>query len=205
MPGFKNTPLSTNNTDFPQFKDIGNVDQWGIHTGVLRFELIPIKAGNPGRSGLIDDTQTFFLYPNQSSSGNINFASSPNAKGQIINGNCSNTATAPKRLCNVTIVIPPSYKELYVRMRSIYQPSAVTIQGLGPTDNEIKFSGSQVVIDATGKVQDVLRRIRVNVPVLVGYDLPENAIQTTNSICKKLLVGPGTSTPGDGDPACKPN
>jgi hypothetical protein len=63
--------------------------------------------------------------------------------------------------------------------------------------NQLSIKGAQVQIDATGKVNDVLRRIQVRVPVTKSYAIPEFVIQTTDSICKQLEVSPAPTNTVD--------
>jgi hypothetical protein len=52
------------------------------------------------------------------------------------------------------------------------------------------MEGAQAVIDSTGKAQDVLRRIQVNVPLRATSqnELSDYAIQSTDAICKRFSV-----------------
>jgi hypothetical protein len=67
----------------------------------------------------------------------------------------------------------------------------VTAKNAAGTD--IKLSGAQAQIDATGKAQDVLRRILVNVPLHASNSnaLPDYALESTDSICKRFAVMDG--------------
>jgi hypothetical protein len=59
----------------------------------------------------------------------------------------------------------------------------ITANGEG---GNIQLPGTQAVIDATGKANDVLRRIQVRVPLNADYSYPEFGLETTNAICKDL-------------------
>jgi hypothetical protein len=53
------------------------------------------------------------------------------------------------------------------------------------------LAGSQIIIDSTGRAQDVLRRIQVRMSVDAGgskNQLPDNALQSTDSICKRFAT-----------------
>jgi len=56
----------------------------------------------------------------------------------------------------------------------------------------ISFKDAQAIIDATGKAQDVLRRVQVTVP-LQQYSsvIPEGAVQSTASVCKQFSTYSG--------------
>lgn len=105
-------------------------------------------------------------------------------------GSGNPAATFTDRWCSKQINLngAASGKQYYVRMRSIYRNSAVDIQprnGAAPVE-----TSGQILIDATGKAQDVLRRIQVRVPVDPGNNNTFGAIESTGSICKRFAVAP---------------
>jgi hypothetical protein len=90
--------------------------------------------------------------------------------------------------CNGFFGICITGKNFYVRLQSIYTTSSVTIN----TDNGtglLELSDAQVVVDATGKAQDVLRRIQVRYNVNTSGDIvPLFAVHSAGSICKRITV-----------------
>ena len=63
----------------------------------------------------------------------------------------------------------------------------------------MKFKGAQVVIDSTGRANDVLRRVQVRITggtTTFSYgdntgNYPDNVLESADSICKRLSVAPG--------------
>jgi hypothetical protein len=73
------------------------------------------------------------------------------------------------------------------------------------------FSNAQATIDATGKAQDVLRRVLVAVDLTDAnaYKIPSSALITEDSVCKRfgvtrnsLNVYDDLSAGGGGNPLC---
>ena len=70
----------------------------------------------------------------------------------------------------------------------------VTIDGVDTTNKSLNFQGAQVMIDSTGKAQDVLRRIKVR-KSLTDYTasnaIPLGALDSSAAICKQFTVYEG--------------
>jgi hypothetical protein len=83
-------------------------------------------------------------------------------------------------------------------MRSIYRGMAVTIRGragsaIGP---QLELAGAQAEVDATGRANDILKRIKVSVPIPIDGDpLPEYALQSAKTQCKRYIFNPSTVAP----------
>ena len=179
-------------------------------TGMLRATLIPIY-GTISRSDLSTKAQTLFLYPKAGSGGATNqpflnvgsLAVPPQAdpaQGLFVDGRCNASAnSAPLRLCNVTITglsASAATNTFYLRLRALYKASSVTISATSATSSNAHLIGEQAVIDATGKAVDVVRRIQVRVPLNTETiaNRPPYAIESVDSICKRLQVWPGGTT-----------
>lgn len=94
--------------------------------------------------------------------------------------------------CSVTIT-GLSMGDGYLRLRSIYKDTPVTITGQSG-GNPVYFADSQVEIDVTGRAGGVVKRIKVNKQIgdqFEGVPAPEFAIQTNNTICKGFTFVPG--------------
>jgi type II secretory pathway pseudopilin PulG len=162
-------------------------------TGILRTTLMPIRPGAT-KQNLIDDAQTLFLYPMQNATpgqmGQINYNPSPvsNEQGAFVDGQC-NQGSSP-RFCNVHInnLGSASTNFIYLRMKAIYNRVAVTIS----INDGTPIIGAQTMVDATGKAQDTLRRVQVRVPLNNSFSAPEFALESLDSICKRLNILPTT-------------
>lgn len=159
---------------------------WACGYGVLRFDLVP-TSGPLSVDGLRNSTMTTFAVPFRSggtttmpyaaSVANVN-----NAKGV----SCSNSS------CSLTIntLNANSY---YLRISSLYRNVSLQVSGANASGAELEIKGAQAVIDSTGRAQDVLRRIQVNVPLSATSlnQLSDYAIQSTDALCKRFSVQSG--------------
>lgn len=204
------TTFATNNQHFLPQSAFGaanptNGDSLGTNTGMVRATLVPIF--NPmTRADLTTKAMTVFLYPKagpantEGTQAYLTSASiSDTNQGVYVDGNC-NTAnpSAPKNLskfCNVTITglngALSSSSTFYIRLKSLYRSSKISISGITDDGQPARLVNEQAVVDATGKASDVLRRIQVRVPLATAFNRPEFAIETIDSLCKRLQVWPG--------------
>ena len=175
-------------------------------TGILRAMLIP---DGDNRDYLINNTRTFFLYPNciEQADGDIN-SESTRGNGRLMDGNC-NTQNTPRH-CNLELKFIADgdvraeqflKNTVYLNLKSIYRNSSVTITAYSEDNEELPISAQQAVVDATGRANDVLRRIQVRVPLRQTHDkfAPEYVLESMDDICKRLLTRPGTTRFGGCD------
>jgi Tfp pilus assembly protein PilX len=178
--------------------------------GTLRLEVLPFNSP-ASRNDLINNRYIAYVQPRSGAAptevpyGN----GDARGQGQSAPANC-NAGT-----CSVEIInISPAISVGYMRIGSIFRASNVTVEAFsagnpGASNTPLSMIGSQVEIDATGKANDVLHRIRVNAPVEVAGDgpAPEFALQTRVSQCKRFEI-PGAGVvlfPSDPDiPRCNP-
>lgn len=149
---------------------------WTCGYGVLRYDLVPVN-GNQNATTLSAGTQTVFGVPFvpgvPTGINSLNYNPGANSVSGIA---CTNTE------CKLTITNLTG-SQYYLRLVSIYQDVAMKIT------NGNGLSGAQVMVDSTGKAQDVLRRIQVRFPINPNGSknlLPDNALQSTDSICKRF-------------------
>lgn len=170
-----NCPPSIANPNANKFEPS---DNWGCTGyGVLRIDLVP-TSGSLSRSGLMRNTHTMFVYPTtNSASSTVAYVASNGATGRLERARCDDDS------CKLSIDLRSAPNgQYYMRTLAFYRNTNMTVTG---NNGDVTFSNSQVVIDSTGKAQDVLRRIQVRVPI-TGGDHPDYAIQTTNSLCKQF-------------------
>ncbi len=155
---------------------------WNCGYGVLRFDLVPVAGNSLDTNVLQASAMTTFAVPAKSGTNAINFGANTNAAVGVA---CDNTN------CHLKVNGMGASDQYYMRVRTIYKGAPLEITGQTPGGQAVQFTNSQVVIDATGKAQDVLRRLQVRVPVSeVGSQnqLPDNALQSNDSICKRFSV-----------------
>lgn len=176
-----------------------NPSSFANNTGILRTTIIPV-TGNINRADLINNSQTLFMYPRGVATsgqiGNYGYATGQASQGAFVDGQChvDNTNSSPglPQYCNVDVtgLGAAGTNTFYVRLKGVYRSAKVSIQAYGGAAGTdlLPLTDGQVVIDSTGKANDVLRRIQVRVPVNTEYDIPEFALESADSICKKTLV-----------------
>ncbi|MCA9342584.1 pilus assembly PilX N-terminal domain-containing protein [Candidatus Saccharibacteria bacterium] len=180
---------------------------------MMRVVIMPVPNGQ-SIDAFNNSTQTLFLYPNagpQNTVASINYTGALSGddvynngnQGAFVNGNC-NTG---KRLssegpyaCSVDIT-GISGGEYIVGFLPLYDSLKTNVAAFetvpGGVENSVEIQGAQAIIDVTGKAEDVLRRIRVRVPIQFGAELeayetsdpinsftPIAAINSKSAICK---------------------
>ncbi len=160
--------------------------------GFLRVELInPISAD---RQALIGQDMVIFLAPGDSSSHITRGDNVGKKAGKIYTAKCDDTTN--KCTAMISGIGLSGSQKLYLRLKSIYKQNQVEVSGKynapDGSATEVQFANAQVMIDSTGKANDILKRIKVYVPInpQAGYKYPEFAIQTNDKICKLLDVIP---------------
>jgi hypothetical protein len=161
---------------------------WNCGYGVLRFDLVP-ATGTFTADSLRDSTMTVFAIPFSSGAGGALTATYDTA---VATNNRRGVSCTTSSGCTMR-VIGLSQTSYFMRISSIYRNAALQISATGPGGVALELEGAQAVIDATGKAQDVLRRIQVHVPLRASSQnqLSDYAIQSTDAICKRFSVMDG--------------
>ena len=192
-----NTTNYTNCQSLDNFVPNGSWDSTHCGASILRLDIVPGAAldGTSGtRNNLLSQTMTMFLQPQNTGTTTVVYA--PNQPPQVVGIHCQNPALPYECRADISGIGSGQY---YIRVRSLYAHSKLAMMAsLLPDDYSLYLKGAEITIDSTGKANDVLRRIQVQVPsTTAGNQAPEFAIQSTNSICKRFSItnpGPG-STP----------
>lgn len=190
--GFQNSS-GVSNASFP------TVAQWKSNvtgngaTGILRIAITPL--GSVTRSSLSSNTFTAFLYPANDGtaghSGSTNYSSDQTATGQIVDGHC-NVGSTPL-YCSVTIRFGtpiPANQPILFNLRSVYSPTSVQLSAKDGSSNPVDLLGVQTEIDATGKDQNVQKRLQAMLPQTNEYNFPGFTLDSLNGVCKELSVYP---------------
>jgi hypothetical protein len=84
------------------------------------------------------------------------------------------------------------------RIKSVYNNAdlRITATAVDNSGVNVEFIGAQIAIDATGRANDVLRRINVHIGN-PDYPIPEAVIQSMDGVCKDVwIVPPSTANYG---------
>jgi hypothetical protein len=137
---------------------------------------------------------------------------------------CSPDPTDPVRgsaAAGVSVnVIPPLVPSsppsafFYVRLTALYRDLTVSVQGANSAGNSVNFKKAQAVVDVTAKGNDVLKRLQSRVSLDPDFNYPQFALDSMDTLCKKLRLPVGPVGPSDyqsaiiddanADSACKP-
>lgn len=191
---------------------------------ILKVDLTrlgPSTAGGNGfvRSQMIEQTDYMYLTPCQDPPGTshpfrVDTFSGTNSRGIIVPVACD-TTPGVSLPCSVNITeltngLAPynntGSDRYFLRMRPIYAAANVNISAtelVAGLPTPTSFKNGQVAIDVTARASDVVRRLRVSVPMSESnVEVPEFAIQSFDGICKLLTVTATTVTdnclPGGG-------
>ena len=198
--------------------------------GMLRIELVPFN-GATSRWALTNIRSIAFVQPRLSggsASYSFNESSSldhdnfPGERQGIIRGANCVPISGTRRRCVITITGIENADSAtwgatngivngYMRIRSLYRTHAVTIRAFSAA-GQVDLRGAQAEVDATGRVSDVLKRVKINAPLIRDEEqFPEFGLQTARSQCKRYELIPNTSTvnvswynPTAADNSCNP-
>lgn len=198
-------------TAWPKYAD------WNYAPPVLQVQFIPYSPGDfSNLDGLESKTRTVYIAPcTLLPSGNIpvgciamndlNALDLRGAAGSLRSGSsipltyggCSVSGVAGYE-CSTTLSGFNAGDQYYARISVLYA-SSTTVK-LAPKDslgNSVTFDNVQPWIDATGRTNDVFRRVRAQV-TYSSQDVmvPQNAIDSAAPVCKDMVVttDPATST-----------
>ena len=179
-----------------------NSAAWSVDCkyGLMRIDLMPADTdtiANPTNAAR--NTMTVFLFPSKETNVPVIVydKTTPNAydtgapQGMKINAACNDIE------CKA-IISGLNFSSAYLRMQSLYASAS---QVVIDAKDETIFERSQVVIDVTGKSQDVLRRIQVRASITgtsritVGgtTGVADFAMQSAGSICKRYVAAPSNA------------
>jgi hypothetical protein len=177
---FSGCPGSTINSFYPEASWPTNCS-----AGVLQVDIVP-ASGWISESTLQTVTQTVFLEP-------VNGASN---SSNVVNGNidgvkCSAPPSGGEYDCSETLT-GLGQAGYYLRFIPIYKNADVSITAYNSSRTQLNLKNAQVLIDSTGKASDELRRVqeRVSINPLGNNDVPINALQAKDGICKMFTVRP---------------
>lgn len=164
---------------------------------LLRVDLLKNVGGLTSPTLLAGSTATFYMQPVQAGANYTfsDFSSSP--KANIVAASCS--AATGRCLARLVLSGTASYNSYVARISGLYRdPRGLIIDGSSGGSSSW-FRDAQAVIDVTGKAQDVLRRVKVRVPLhdMGGNNIPLGAIHSSASVCKRFTASATMYQPED--------
>ncbi len=179
--------------------------------GMIRFDLARVGAeGSPfTRDSLKGSLFGGVLYPRQGGNGTTGYITD-SSQQPVITGRCGDTLPAGFDTSDLdsqfngpyayTIIQMGNNRDRYIlRARSIYKETRPLVLGYNSEGDVITFQDSQILIEATTRVSDVVQRVQVRVPAATPPKdiLPDHAIHVTNGgVCKLVETEPNSTSNG---------
>lgn len=162
---------------------------WGDNVGIMRVDLV--AGNNVVDRATLTDSQSYsiYLYPSNTTDTDMNITDENGlgGHGHLIRANC-NGAGAYRCHASIDVTGAPVYR---VRMTSYYNESTAQVIARNASAAPMTLKHGQAEIDSTGKAGDVLRRIRVRIPLSFNKGLHEPfSIFGGQGICKQYISGP---------------
>jgi Tfp pilus assembly protein PilX len=171
---------------------------------LIKMDLTLTRSGPAelSRANLQSRADNFYLRPcrdgGSPAAGTVaTRAYSPLVKGDLVNVVCANSGAQPCT-AEITFDATQTTPSLFARIKPVYADSRISITGQqyvagnAGSVEDVEFALAQTSIDVTARSNDVLRRLRVAIPVSEPNYIPEAAVQVFNGICKRLTVIPLT-------------
>ncbi len=170
---------------------------------LLHIDMSRVGSTGYNRANLQNSADNFYFKPcrdgaSPAAGTAASQAYSPATKGDLVNVVCASSGAQP---CSATLTFSSGETStgFFARLQSMYEAGRVTISAQqyqagtsGPTE-DMEFLGGQTSIDVTARSNDVIRRLRVAVPVSGSTVISEAAVQVFDGMCKQLSVLPPNS------------
>jgi len=156
---------------------------------IIRFDLT--NTTTLGRDSLISSTDYLYLAPCKGGAPGTTYSYLSGEQGQVIEVVCDSSQILP---CQLTINGLSSVSYI-ARIRAVYASAQLTISGSDNANNPVEFRQAQTSIDVTARAGDVVRRLRVSIPLSYANNPPEGVFQAFDGVCKLLSVDPDLLNP----------
>jgi len=180
--------------------DINALPQCGVSANIFpntrpgNVPLLRLDLSNTAlltRDGLINSTDYLYLIPCKSVTPVTIYTYLSGQQGQVVEVACVNSQTLP---CQI-VINGLSSASYVARFKTVYASARLSITGLDNINSPVKFRQAQTSIDVTARASDVVRRLRVAIPVAQANDPPEAVFQSFDGVCKLLSVDPVSVPP----------
>lgn len=162
-------------------------------SAALEITLIDPTVTPLTRDNLMRNTYIIYALPVPGGPGVDNYqnrvSQTINSQGGRVLANCG-TGGCTVRISSI------NKTKLTMHISTLYAtPKNIVISGESSPGVPVKFVGAQTMIDSTGKSADILRRVRVRVPVQsIAAGIGMYPIRTSSPICKLITVDKASHT-----------
>ncbi|HMQ96099.1 MAG TPA: hypothetical protein PKD19_02660 [Candidatus Saccharibacteria bacterium] len=215
-------PLSGAHTGSCTEGKLCTLEDWGNMPSLMRVQLI--TPGSAINLSTLDDSNqgaTFFLYPSLAGGApqaieqsiTARYTSTAESSGLKTVTSCSKTQFTVGYACTARIRLanPISANNglSFIRLTSLYKNASVRVSLKDNSGGAVQFRGVQPVVDATGRANDVFRRVEARLSTLTNAIYPEAAVDITGSgnsgsVCKNFYVTDSTSGDNNTSLSCTP-
>lgn len=157
---------------------------WNCGFAVLRVDAVPVDGYALNVDTLQERARTTFLTPYIWNGTSI-LPAQQSFDNSRIGVPCSN------KECSYTVSVVYPSTRYFLRVSSVYEEGlSVDIVAKDSDGHALNVVDTQVVIDVTGKAQDVLRRVQVRMPLSGSSSnmLSDFGLQSTEPLCKRFVV-----------------
>lgn len=95
-------------------------------------------------------------------------------------------------------------RHAFLRLTPLYRSAEIRVSLLDREGNTVPFKGVQPRVDATGRANNVFRRVEARLQLGDSGSYPESAVETEGGLCKNFTVAGDRVMPGSGDSLCEP-
>lgn len=177
-------------------------DKWQFnYPSLMRTQLMQMGGSfklsdfDDSQAGNRSDANTLFLYPSATGLANEDFAldarrSPTNTPHQV---KCNTSFVAGEYACQATIKLPSpidsnvANRNAYLRLTSLYNGAHYRIR-LKNGNTYVQFNQVQPLVDATGRADNIFRRIQARVELTGDFTYPEAAVDMQGNLCKNFTI-----------------
>jgi Tfp pilus assembly protein PilX len=177
-------------------------DKWQFnYPPLMRTQLMQMGGSfklsdfDDSQAGNKSDANTLFLYPSATGVANEDFAldarrSPTNTPHQV---KCNASFVDGEYACQATIKMPSPIdgntvdRNAYLRLTALYNNAHYRVR-LKKGATYVQFNQVQPSVDATGRADDVFRRIQARIELTGNFTYPEAAIDMQGNLCKNFSV-----------------
>lgn len=174
--------------------DLLNESTWNADDGVhkhpamLRLQVVSIPAtGDVERDDFVNKIS--FLDPTDP--GGLAHMNAVNFDGKVSNADCTKAPPIGsidygEYVCKMTVqIVDNDTEDYFLRIKSIYTDTHIKVVA---NDGTVNLIDAQAVVDVTGRVADVYRRVEQRVNLENDLLWPEFALYSAQDICKDFSV-----------------
>lgn len=158
-------------------------------------ESFKLSDFDDSQAGNKSDANTLFLYPSATGLTNKDFAldARRNATAVPQQVKCNTSFVNGEYACTATIALPApidgntNQRNAYLRLSGLYNGAHYKIR-LKKGGDYVKFNRVQPEVDATGRANDMFRRIKARVELKGDFTYPDAAVDLEGNLCKNFTI-----------------